>query len=218
VNNDLERVSKNLTIEVQTGTRHVMFEGKDYITGAWDANGTVHRMGEHRRAIALDVLNPFLRGDRLADAALDFTKKFGPITIPFDREKPFRFSIHEWKIARKYLYGVWKAASSRLERKWPLNLPVDVRDGDHFSFANGRLTFRTQNLSTFMALEIATIPVEGFRRCANFGCGCKSPYFFASDLRERYCSETCANESKKRAKLKWWDDNRRKSNGPKKAR
>jgi hypothetical protein len=213
----LERSSNNLRIEVQTGTRDVVLEG-DYITGAWDAEGRIYRIGEGR-ALVLDVLNPFLGTNRLADAALDVTKKFGPLTIPFCRGESFGFSIDEWKMARKYLLGVWRAASSGLKRKWPFNLPIDKCDGDHFSFENGQLTFRTQNLSTFMALEIATIPVERFKRCANFGYSCRSPYFFASDLRERYCSETCAHESKKRAKLKWWNDNRKgREDGTQKAR
>jgi hypothetical protein len=207
MNSGLEGSLNNLNIEVQTGTGDVVLEG-NYIAGAWDAKGTIYRIGEGR-AIALNVLNPFLGNERLADAALDFTRRFGPLTIPFCRGESFRFSIDEWKIARKHLYVAWKAASTTSKRKWPFNLPVDRNDGDHFSSENGRLTFRTQSLSTFMALEVATIPVERFRRCANFGYGCKSPYFFAGDLRERYCSETCAHESKKRAKLDWWNKNRR---------
>jgi hypothetical protein len=207
MNSGLERSSNNLRIEVQTGTRNVVLE-RDDITGEWDAESTIYRIGEGR-PIALNVLNPFLGNDRLANAVLDFTQRFGPLTIPFCRGASFRFSINEWKMARKYLHVVWKAAGSGSKRKWPVNLPVDESDGDHFSFENGRLSFRTQNLSTFMALEIATIPAERFKRCANFGYGCKSPYFFANDLRERYCSETCARESKKRAKLKWWNENRR---------
>jgi hypothetical protein len=207
VDNDLERSSSNLRIEVQTGTRKVVLEG-DYITGFWDAKGAIYRIGEGR-AIALNVLNPFLGSDRLEDAVLDFTKRFGPITIPFCSDASFSFSIGEWKRARQDLYVVWKGASSGLKRKWQFNLPVDKSDGDHFSFENGRPAFRTQNLSKFMDLEIATVPAKGFKRCASFAYGCKSPYFFSSDLRERYCSETCAHESKKRAKLKWWDENRR---------
>ena len=207
MNSSLEGNSNNLSIEVQTGTRDVVLD-RNCIVGSWDAKGTIYRIGAGR-AIALNVLNPFLSNDRLADAALDFTRRFGPLTVPFCGAASFRFSIDEWKMARKYLHGVWKAASSGSRRKWPFNLPVDKSDGDHFSFDNGRLTFRTRSLSTFMALEVAAIPVENFRRCANFGYGCKSPYFFASDLRERYCSETCSHESKKRAKLKWWNENRR---------
>lgn len=195
-----------MEVEVQTGTRNVALDG-DYIAGMWDEKGAVYRLGE-RRAIALDVLNLFLSSDRLADAALDFTRRFGPLTAPFSGGEPFRFSIEEWKMARKYLHGVWKAASGGAERKWPFNIPVDGSGGDRFSGEDGRLVFRTQNLSTFMALEIAAVPVEKFRRCANFMFGCKAPFFFASDLRERYCSESCAREGKNRAKREWWNKNR----------
>jgi hypothetical protein len=208
MNSGLERKLDIFTIEVQTGTRDVALDGEN-ITGAWVDKGAIHRIGEQPREIALHVLNPFLSGVRLTDAVLDFTKRYGPLTVPFRSAEPFRFSIKEWKMARHFLHVLWKAASNGLKRKWPISIPVDKSDGDHFSFDDGRLTFRTQSLSTFMALEIARTPVEKFRQCANFGYGCKAPYFFANDLRERYCSEACARESKKRAKLDWWNNNRK---------
>jgi hypothetical protein len=207
VNSGLERTSHIIGIEVQTGTRNVALEG-DYVTGAWDAEGTIYRIGK-RRAISLDMLNPFLGKNRLADAVVDFTNRFGPLTIPFCCAASFRFSISEWKMARRNLHWVWKAASSGLKRNRSFTLPVDKSDGDHFRLDKGRITFRTQRLSTYMALEIATIPAERLRMCANFVSGCKSPFFFASDLREKYCSETCAHASKRRAKLEWWNENRR---------
>jgi hypothetical protein len=217
VKSSLESISNNLRIEVQTGTKNVAFEG-NYITGVWKTKGSIYRVGEGR-AIALNVLNPFLASDRLVDEVLDFTKKYGPLTVPFYGAESFKFSINEWQIARKYLLGIWRGASSGEKRKWPFNLPLDKNNGDNFGFENGQLTFRTLSLSTFMALEISTVPVKRFRQCANFVYGCKSPYFFADDLRDRYCSEACAYESRKRTKLKWWNDHRKGGeNGSQEAR
>ena len=204
----LEGILNNIRIEVQTGTREVVREG-DYISGAWDARGKAYRTGEGR-AIALDVLNPFLDQVRISDAVLKFTERLGPLTIPFDSGASFRFSIREWIAARRGLQWVWKATSSGMKLSRNYDLPVKESDRDHFSFEKGnRITFRTHKLSTFIALEIATIPANMFRRCANFGYGCKSPFFIAGDRREKYCSESCAHEGRKRAKLKWWDENRK---------
>jgi hypothetical protein len=216
VNSGLDSSSVNLAIEVQTGTRIAELKGV-HITGEWDAKGTIRRFGEGR-AIALDVLNPFIDGTPLAQAILGFTRKFGPLTVPFCPGATFRFSVAEWKRARQFLHFVWKNASSGLKRS-PLTVPVDNAKGDQFRFRDGLPTFRTQSLSTYMAFEIAAVPTDRFKRCANFGYGCRAPYFFASDLRERYCSETCFHESNKRKKREWWDENRgRGKNGTQKTR
>jgi hypothetical protein len=194
-----------LGIEIRTGTRNVV--RKDYyITGEWASEPTVYRI-DKGRPIALDLLNaPHVGKRSYTDSALDFTQKFGPLTIPFGRTASFRFSIAEWKAARRELHFAWKAASSSVKRGQPLNLPLD---GDHFSLYKGQITFRTHKLITYMALEIVTIPAKSLRMPANFEYGCKSPFFFASDLRERYCSQRCAHDAKKRVKLKWWNENRK---------
>jgi hypothetical protein len=197
------------------GTRNVLLEG-DHISGQWATAAVIYRI-DKAHAIALDLLNtPHVGKRSYADAALDFTKKFGPLTIPFSRGASFRFSISEWKETRQNLHIAWKVASSAAKWNQPFYLPLD---GDHFSFEKGRITFRTQKLITYAALEIASISAQRLRRCANFGYGCKSPFYFASDLRERYCSQMCANEAKKRAKLRWWNENRKgEEDGTQKAR
>lgn len=213
--NGLERSLSNIAIEVQTGTRDVVLEG-DYISGVWQTRGTIHRVGTGR-AIALDVLNPFLGKSSLADAILLFTKKFGPLTIPYRRSSSFRFSIREWKAARRVLHFAWKAASTGAKGNRDFTIPLDAQDC--FNLENGQATFRTQKLITFAALEIASIPADRLKTCENRSFGCESPFFFASDLREKYCSEACAHESKKRKKLKWWNENRReKKSGTQKTR
>ena len=206
MNSGLERDLNNIGIEVQTGIKSAVQEG-EYVAGTWNAEGEMYRIGEGR-AIALDVLNPFLRERSFANAVLEFTRKFGPLTIPFSRGESFRFSIREWKTARRALHFVWKAAASGRRSNRAVKIPCES-NLDYFNRSQGRLTFRTQTLSTYAALEIASIPAELLRTCENQKFGCKSPFFFASDLRERYCSATCAHEAKKRIKLKWWNENRR---------
>lgn len=208
----------NLAIAVETGTRNVVRDS-DHVSGIWIDEPVIWPKEGSSRAIALEVLNPFLGSTRLADAAVDFTRRFGPLTLPFRRGESFRFSIDEWKRARQHLSVVWRAARGGSKPKWPFTVSVDGNEGDHFSFANGQILFRTRNLLTFMSLEIASVPAENFRTCANFGYGCKSPYFFSGDLRETHCSEACAVESRKRSKREWWNSNRKGvSDGTQKAR
>ena len=207
VNKSLERSLETFGIEVRTGATNVVLKGDDII-GEWASEATAYRI-DKRRAIALDLLNsPYIGKRNYADAAKDFTQKYGPLTIPFCPSASFRFSIDEWKATRRELHFAWKAASSAAKRSHTLNLPLD---GDHFSLYKGQITFSTHKLITYMALEIGTIPAKSLRMCANFVFGCKSPFFFASDLREKYCSESCAREAKKRVKLKWWNENRKEN-------
>jgi hypothetical protein len=46
--------------------------------------------------------------------------------------------------------------------------------------------------------------LDHLRLCLH--CGAR---FVGDDWRDRYCCETCAHEGKKRAKLDWWNKNRR---------
>ncbi|HEY3624861.1 MAG TPA: hypothetical protein VGL00_01205 [Terracidiphilus sp.] len=39
---------------------------------------------------------------------------------------------------------------------------------------------------------------------------CAAPFFFRSEKGQRYCSPECADPARKDAKLKWWNENRKK--------
>lgn len=42
------------------------------------------------------------------------------------------------------------------------------------------------------------------------GLLCGAPYFFRTEKRQRYCSPECADPARRQAKLKWWNENRKK--------
>jgi hypothetical protein len=46
---------------------------------------------------------------------------------------------------------------------------------------------------------------------------CEAPYFFKADnaKRQTHCSPECADLARRAAKLKWWNENRKKNNGQK---
>jgi hypothetical protein len=218
----LERSFEKMAIVVETGTADVSSES-GYIAGRWASEAVVHRIEAARRLdkpypLALYLLNATY-GRSYEDAALYFTRKFGPLTIPFSSGASFGFSVSEWRAARQRLHIAWIEASSsgkssatklsEVKSKQALYLPLD---GDSFSFEKGRITFSTQRLLTYAAFEIASISAKRLKICANFGCPgytCIAPFFFAVDLREKHCSETCANEARNRSKLNWWNKNRK---------
>jgi len=165
----------------------------------------------------LDSLPGVGRG-RLEKAALYFTRKYGPLEFPYRAGEPFRFSVRDWGVIVRQLQDMW-AWISKCRRK---GIPLSIGDGPfstRLRFINGRITFVTDFLPAFVALEMASVPAPLLCVCTNRGKGCKSPYFIASDKREKYCSEDCAQAAQRRVKLEWWNKNRKgKQNGAEKTR
>jgi len=200
-------------IEVETGVSNVELHGKN-ISGTWLATPKVIRSGASR-PIAVELLNsirgfdpgPFPGPGRLPEAALKITKKFGPLTIPYRAGSAFSFTVDGWLLTIHLLRNAWAAVSHSSQKKTPIDIPLDR--GESFRFANGGLTFRTHRLDTFVVLEIASVLAPRLCLCANHSYDCGSPYFIASDKREKYCSESCAREAKRRANLVWWNKNRK---------
>jgi hypothetical protein len=200
-------------IEVETGVANVELHGRN-IVGTWLAAPKVIRSGASR-PIAVELLNS-LRGfdpgrlpdpRRLPEAALKFTKRFGPVSVPYRAGLAFSFTVDGWYLAVHQLRSAWAAVSYSSRKKAPIDIPLDI--GECFRFANGGLTFRTHRLDTFVILEIASVLAPRLCVCANNRFDCKCPYFIASDKREKYCSESCARAGKRRANLDWWNKNRK---------
>jgi hypothetical protein len=213
----------NFPIEVQTGVSNVELQSvdfqDDYIAGTWLATPKVIRIGASR-PVAVELLNSLegVGSDRLPEVALKFTKRYGPLEFPYRAGEPFRFLTHDWAVSVKQLQGLW-AMVSNLSRK---GIPLSIGDGPfsaRLRFVNGRITFVMDFLPAFVSVEMASVPAPRLCFCANRGLGCKSPYFIASDKREKYCSERCALAGKRRANLDWWNKNRKgKQNGAEKTR
>lgn len=216
MNNGLDGTWNNLRIEVRTGTKNVELDG-DCVVGEWKDKAKILAAWSVR-PVALKLMNAsFADEAQLAKTALLFTREFGPLKLPFEPGAPFRLPIRDWQAQRRLFVFAWKIFSDQRKRKLPIDLPIG--SGDHFSFASGQLSFHTGTLWTFMALEIGSVSGKRLRRCANFMYGCGSPYFIASDFREKYCSPVCADERRKQGKLRWWNENRKgKESGTEKAR
>lgn len=199
----------NFGIAVETGVSNVELQG-DRIVGAWLATPRLIRSGASRpvsvellNSLRVEVESGHLPDPRhLPEVALKFTKKFGPLTIPYRAGSAFSFTVAGWYRTVLELRNAWAAISHSGRAKAPIDIPTD--QGESFRFANGGLTFRTRRLDTFIVFEIASVEAALLGFCANNRYDCRFPYFIASDKREKYCSESCARAGKRRANLDWW--------------
>jgi hypothetical protein len=103
------------------------------------------------------------------------------------------------------LRNAWEAASDR-EREWYLH---DAESLYHVE--TGSLGEPPPPQPS--ALEQVLLHFRrNFRRaliCRNPDC--QTPYFLAHEKGQKYCSKKCSHLAQKEAKLRWWDDNRRKT-------
>lgn len=224
MNSVLESRLRNFGIAVETGVSRAELAG-DQITGAWLPTPRVIGPAP-ARPIAVELLNSARIWANHAEIALKFTKKYGPLTVPCCPGSIFQFSIQEWKTGVGQLQQTWNRIATANRKAPPINL-VGYSLGDYFSVTSEQITLRTPRLDTFATFEIVRVPSPLLRICANVrrletmqrSDFCRTPNFIASDRRERYCSEKCAQAAQRRAKLEWWNENRRgKQNGTQKAR
>lgn len=139
-----------------------------------------------------------------------FTSRFGPLTVvppAHGKGGAFAFSLAEWQAAQVAVQNEWR-------RKLPgRGAPLlgdsgrrFVRPGESFSLVQGRWSYRTATLEQWAALAVLSTPRGRLKKCASTGCD--MPFFQAQHLRQRYCSEVCANWAQRKAKREWWGRNR----------
>ena len=211
----LETVSRKFAIAVECGVSAISLKS-GVIAGEWQKSPRVWTPASSPRSIAEELLNSTeaVSIEDVPRAVVEFTKKYGPITVPFRSGGCFQFSVPEWLSKRAELEATWRLVASA-RRSVPAggsSVKVWMDKGEYFEFSAGRLRFRTTHLDTYVSLEIAAVPKSRLRVCENRLNpleGCKSPYFVASDLRKKYCSGICAAAAVREAKRRWWNDNRK---------
>jgi hypothetical protein len=133
---------------------------------------------------------------------LRFTKKHGPITLPFhewEEDDEFGFQLQDWVDAQKEFRNLWRPIKR-------MNASFDPEDGDSFQYVNGRLTYLAASWLRVLRLAVMTTEGKRLKKCANPEC--PTPFFIANHLSTRYCTMDCANWAQKRVKREWWNSNR----------
>lgn len=205
----LDTISRKFTIVVECGASQVSLKG-DLISGVWCKVPKLVRP-DVKRSVAEDLLNGVepLGSVPFDKAALSFTRNYGALMYPFRHGAAFEFKVSKWIDCQQGLRSIWQQWS----REGREIIRIETNPHEYFDIVAGELRFRTQSLDTYILLEMAAVPRARLRVCPNIGSGCKTPYFIAQDLRNRYCSPRCASKGVREAKLRWWNENSKEKQG-----
>jgi hypothetical protein len=158
---------------------------------------------------ARSLTEEFLNCGQDAQSILHFTRKYGPLHELPGRDQ-FQFDIAAWKKDQATLCMWWEmfaAYATRYKSPPTPSIVVEAVPRDLFRVDRTGLTYECANLIHYIKLEITAVPAQRLRRCSREGCGQR---FIAHDLREKYCSESCKTQERNRAKLRYWNNNKRR--------
>jgi hypothetical protein len=187
-----------IRFSVLVSTSRAELEGSDHVVG--------ERTGSRRLVNrARSVTEEFLNCGSDAQSILSFTCKYGPLRDPPGRER-FQFDLANWRNEQKRLRGWWDMFALVSKDKSTISSrAVETVPHECFRIDSAGLTFECASLSHYMVLEIAALPSERIRICQREGCRSR---FFANDLREKYCSESCKAVERNKAKLRYWNEHK----------
>lgn len=126
-------------------------------------------------------------------AILTFTRKFGPLECEPVAGTDFHFHLASWEISQQHFRDLWKTS-----KKYPDWEPK----GGSLAFRKGWLTYTASNLYMFLYMDLVTCEAKRLRTCKRFDC--PNPYFIAGHLRQKFCSDRCAQWGQRQWKAAWW--------------
>jgi hypothetical protein len=167
--------------------KDVEIEGKQ-IVGRWGKE-LWHRVSPSRRTLA----EQFVNSPNDPQGILQFTRKYGPLSKPH-ANKDFRQSVQQWRSHQAWLRGHWTIT--------PLGFKVGMKDGEMLGITPEKLSLTVESLERFVEFEIWLSPIARRRRCKRPHC--ETPYFIASNPKQLFCDEKCAEWGQQQHKQKWW--------------
>jgi hypothetical protein len=144
-----------------------------------------------------------------SEGVLRFTKRFGGLTCGLKAGETFYFSVQDWQRHQKMLRARWDMISYMFEKfnlrnHGTLGLQqLHVEAGDCFFCRPNKLEYRVNSLYRFLLMEFHSIPWERLKKCRRSDC--KTPYFVANHLGQRYCSDVCGYSAQREWKKSWWE-------------
>jgi hypothetical protein len=162
----------------------------NFVHGRW--KGEVREYyGPHSRHLIEDFLN----SSNAPDAILRFTRKYGSLYESPVSGREFRFHVHVWKSAQTHFRSLWTHLS---------DFPDWQPEGGSLAYRNGFLTYTAANLYMFLYMDLVTCPATRVRKCKREDC--LHPYFVARHLKQRFCTEICAEWGQRGWKKQWWNE------------
>jgi len=165
----------------------VEIEGKQ-IVGRWGKE-LWHRVSPSRRTL----VEQFVNSPNDPQGILRFTRKYGPLSKPHTN-KPFRQPVQQWRSHQAWLRRNWTIT--------PLGFKVGMKDGEMLGITPEKLSLTVESLERFLEFEIWFSPIARRRRCKRPRC--ETPYFIASNPKQLFCDEKCAEWGQHQHKQKWW--------------
>ena len=203
-------------------------ESDGIVKGRWGPSLSHHSLDPSPPPYRTDwpetFVQDFANWGRDPEDVCRFTRRFGPLTLTVDLGRQFSLRVGDWLKAQDEFRAEWKTVGHEPERKVARltdTTTLDAVPGESFKFSFGTYTYVAANRYRFLLLELRCIARERLRFCIRPDC--PNPYFVASHLKQRYCSEPCAQWGQREAKRRWWHDRgdverRRRAAGRKKGK
>jgi len=143
------------------------------------------------------------------EEVLRFTRRYGALRAPLEPGAEYTFLVRHWVEDQKRIRSAW-GMTEYVFRKFDLHRwgelgeeRISVEEGEAFVFRFGRLEYKTQSLFRLLLMELLSTPKERLQLCLRSGC--VTPHFVARHLRQKYCSDLCAQSAQRDSKRKWWE-------------
>jgi hypothetical protein len=124
---------------------------------------------------------------------LRFVRRYGPLSKP-QPGQVFRQSLQQWRKHQAFLQGQW--------RMTPLGYTIGMKDGEMLRIAPKKLSLTVESLERFLEFEIWLAPAARRRICARPHC--ETPWFIATNPKQQFCTEKCAEWAQRQHKQQWW--------------
>ena len=144
----------------------------------------------------ISLVQVFVNWPDDAKSIVRFTRRYGPLEVSPVPGGAFEFHLSAFKAAQEHFRGMWRSPRSHA------NMEL-LNHGGRLRFSKGSLTYTAPTLYAFLRADLMTSPVERVRICKR--AECRHPYFIAGHLKQRFCSDECAEEGQRVLKRKWWE-------------
>ncbi len=143
------------------------------------------------------LIEDFLNWPSDPQSVLRFTRKYGPLQNEPIAGREFEVFWLPWQLDQRRLRSLW-------QRRRIFELSDAERTGGLLALGKGWLTYRAVNLFVFLYMDLVTCEAKRLRMCKR--ADCPTPYFIASHLKQRFCSDKCAEWGQREWKKKWWTE------------
>jgi hypothetical protein len=143
------------------------------------------------------LIEDFLNWPSDVEGVLRFTRKYGPVQTSPAGGKEFEVFWQPWTLDQRRLRSLWRQKSF-------FDLNKRERSNGTLAFQSGWLTYTAANLFVYLCMDLVTCEAKRLKICKR--ADCPNPYFIARHLKQRFCSDKCAEWGQREWKKQWWTE------------